>query len=270
MAWRPKAGGWAARRGESGGAASSSTSSGGRVARGEILRTSPSGFGFIGDSPQARKRLYFHFKDVVGNVGPGLKVGQRVTYKTRMNDDTMETEAFDVAPDGEGGRSGGRGAARQSGIRMGTGGRSGAGREGRKNRFANLSGKVSGTSQATRESRDQYGQARAVNSGSLLGIIGCDDGDVAAVVSAKSCDDYEHNPTGGLGFFRAYQEGRGFEYVPPPVLVPEGEGAEGATAGAAGDPYAPSAEGGAARPPGPPSWASRRGKGRSLAEMMED
>jgi hypothetical protein len=184
-----------------------------------------------------------------------------------MNDETMETEAFEIAPDGGGGcgRSGGRGAVRQSGIRMGTGAR--------KNRFANLSGKVSGTSQATRESRDQYGQARAVDSGSLLGIIGCDDGDVAAVVSAKSCDDYEHNPTGGVGFFRAYQEGRGHEYVPPPPRVPEGEGAVGAAAESGGDPYAPSAEGGAARPPGPPSWASRRGKGgkgRTLAEMMED
>lgn len=286
MSWRPKAGGWSARRSAGGSSSSSDAASSSartsRVERGEILRTSSQGFGFIGDGPTARKRYYFHFKDVEGNAGPSLVVGQQVQYQTRMNDESMELEACAIVPTsgggressgsirsrmtgaGSGGGSSGSSSGRSSRSRFG-GGSSGSG--GGKNRFANLSKNVSSTSQRTKEGRDQYGEKRAVDSGSLLGIIG-HDGEVAASVMAKGWEDYGWNPDGGLGFFRWYQEGRGRVYVPPPPRDAAGSAGAAGAAGSGGDPYDPSS-----RPPAPPtksSWASRKAgsKGRSLADLM--
>ena len=175
MAWRPKAGGWRARTGVAAGggggkgAGAAAPRTGGRnkpVEMGEVLRISTAGFGFVGEGPNARKRLHFHFKDVMDNLGSSLKTGMRVSYKTRMNDDTMEHEAVEVRllnppKQLEASRAKSSKAVSIDDCMMT---RDGTG-VGKQNRFANVSKKVSNKSQSTGQGRNQFGDQISVDSG---------------------------------------------------------------------------------------------------------
>ena len=163
----------------------------------------------------AKERLFFHFRDVVGNKGHELRQGTRVTYKTRTNDSTMEKEAYEVELEGRGG--GGGGGA--SGERRGAGGRGGGGawKPSFKSRGASSEGSTSGSStpsasssatakkkaikeaasrvnnatQRSGNNRDQFGREQQFNAGSLLSIVGLEGADGAVAKTSKSPDDWD-------------------------------------------------------------------------------
>ena len=89
------------------------------------------GQGFVGDSMTAKERLFFHFRDVVGNKGHELKQGTRVAYKSRTNDSTLEKEAYEIELEGGGGKGGAWGADRRGDAGGSSRGRHGMGRGGR-------------------------------------------------------------------------------------------------------------------------------------------
>ena len=228
-------GGWRARMAAKKASAPGGGARGGET--GEVLRVSRSGFGFIGASVTARQRYYFHFKDVVvenaasGASGGGgetngdgtiLAVGDRVTYDTRMNDDTMEKEAYNIRRVDGGSQAGisGRGrsqalARKKQGSRNfgdGSDGRkltAGRGSAGDRRRVVKASGNMQ--TQKTKDHTDQFGRLRDQEelSGGLLDLVGLDGEEDANVTIAASCDDYDKNPDGGNGFSVEYQRSRG-------------------------------------------------------------
>ena len=283
-----------------------------------MLRVSRTGFGFIGQSVTARARFYFHFKDVLG--GAQLVVGDRVTYDTRMSDNTMEKEAYNVrkvAGGGSGGRggsggsggsggrggsggSGGSGAARRGGGSAGSnaGGRNGnmdSGRQSGRGRGSRSGGGAAGRragtarparaaasataagaaaaapslqTQKTGDHTDQFGRLRKDEelSGGLLDLVGLDgEEDGGDVAVAASCDDYDINPDGGIGFSAAYQRSRGRD-VPEMGAAPPESAAKKANAKAHQD-KAEAAEAEAKAQAARPTAFSQRGRGRRLTDM---
>ena len=168
--------------------------------------------------------LLLSLRDVVG-ARTGRRstfVGDRVTYDTRMNDSTMEKEAYNVRKvDGGGsirGVRGARNAGRESAVRSG-GGRAATGR-----RLAHSTTTVSTSqrrpvkstiapqlqTQKTNDHTDQFGRLRKEEelSGGLLDLVGLDGDDGEDVTIAASCDDYDINPDGGISSVD-YQRSRG-------------------------------------------------------------
>ena len=166
---------------------------------GQILRISRTGFGFVGETSTSRIRYHFQFQDVIEGDPNTLKVGDRVTYETKMNDSTMEKEAVSIriCSVSSERQSSSRRTARST--RAQTSSRS---RPRPRPKPNNMNEKA----QVTKDQTDQFGNQRAVDSGALLDIIDGEEGDVSV---AKSCDDYAINPDGGNGFNVAYQRKRG-------------------------------------------------------------
>tara|TARA_B100000780_G_scaffold258770_1_gene209299 strand:+ start:69 stop:788 length:720 start_codon:yes stop_codon:yes gene_type:complete len=217
---------------------------------GEILRVSKTGFGFIGLSQTARKRYHFKFTEVTSGDPMIFKVGDRVQYSLRMNDSTMEMEAYDVCATGRG-RPHQMPPVQRSRKKIHE-----------QTKKSTASGTASGTTknQKTKDSTDQFGNARAVESGALLDII--DGGEVNV---AKCCDDFDINPNGGIGFSFTYQRSRGrIISEAEERKVAEKEEEEAAAAASVQKKAEEENKRGAS------SWRSRRGgaPGRSLADMM--
>lgn len=223
---------------------------------GEILRVSRTGFGFVGLSQTARKRHHFNFTEVTSGDPMIFKVGDRVQYSLRMNDSTMEMEAYDVCATGPG-RPHQMPPVQRSQKKIYE--------QTKKSTsvFATTaSGTASGTTknQKTKDSTDQFGNARAVESGALLDII--DGGEVNV---AKCCDDFDINPNGGIGFSFTYQRSRGrIISEAEERKVAEKEAEEAAATASVQKKAEEENKRGAS------SWRSRRGgaPGRSLADMM--
>ena len=116
-------------------------------------------------------------------------------------------------------RRGARNAGRESTVRSG-GGRAATGR-----RLAHSTTTVSTSqrrpvksttapqlqTQKTNDHTDQFGRLRKEEelSGGLLDLVGLDGDDGEDVTIAASCDDYDINPDGGIGFSVDYQRSRG-------------------------------------------------------------
>jgi hypothetical protein len=214
---------------------------------GEILRVSRTGFGFVGESQAARKRHHFNFTEVTSDDPMEFNVGDRVQYSLRMNDSTMEMEAYDVSAMSPSGRTSTpvqRATSRKKSTPM----------------FPTTAATT--THQKTQDNTDQFGNVRAVESGALLDII---DGDGSEVKVAKGCDDFDINPNGGVGFSFTYQRLRG--RVISEAAEREAKAAKKKEQGAASEQK--KAEAGEKKE-SPSSWRSRRGgaPGRSLADMM--
>lgn len=270
-------GGWRARLAAKK-AAEAAGGGGGGAGGGEtgmVLRVSRTGFGFVGQSVTARQRYYFHFRDVVGGTNKDsaqLVVGDRVTYDTRMNDDTMEKEAYNVRKVG-----GGRGTR---GVRgMGNAERESAGRssDGRTATGRRLAHSTTGSTsqrrtvkaaaaprlqtQKTNDHTDQFGRLRKEEelSGGLLDLVGLDGDDEEDVTIAASCDDYDINPDGGIGFSIDYQRSRGRDVEQKPAAAPN----TSSTAEEIETKPGVGVESKAIRP----ALFSQRGRGRRLADM---
>ena len=197
------AGGWreraAAKKAAANGGSTVGKSS--KTELGEILRISRTGFGFVGSSHSTRQRLHFQFSEVTSGDPTSFKVGDSVTYETRLNDTTMEKEAFNIQSNQSHQRNTPQQQQRTTTLR-------------RSQQTAQTTVRKTTTSnpnhhhhhQQTNDTTDQFGNQRSVQSGTLLDII--DGGDECVI--AKSCDDYDVNqPKHGNGFSIAYQRTRG-------------------------------------------------------------
>ena len=200
-------GGWrerAAAKQKNGGGRSNNSTSG--TTSGIVLRVSRTGFGFVGATQSSRQRYHFTFQNVVKGDANLLKVGDAVTYDTRMNDETMEKEAFNVSMQSSSSTSYRRPIQQQTRNKAAS-----------TNSIAKSIAKSRQNQhvqhQVTKDKTDQFGNQRVVQSGALLDII---DGENNAKVAA-SCDDFDINPTSGIGFSIAYQRSRG------KIITPEEE-----------------------------------------------
>ena len=114
--------------------------------------------------------------------------------------------------------------------------------------------------QKTGDHTDQFGRIRKDEelSGGLLDLVGLDGEEDGGDVSvAASCDDYDINPEGGIGFSAAYQRSRGR------TVVASTEKADAP----AGDDLAETAKSEVDVNAARPTTFSRRGRGRRLADM---
>lgn len=269
--------------------------------RGEVLRISSSGFGFVGDGPTARKRLHFNFQDVLDGRHAELKTGTLVEYCVRTDDATMEQEAYDIriveSARGAGGcrASGSTSSSASRGSRVGGSGGGGgggwrdrAGGGGQSQGLKAWAARGGGTTaQQTSAPKDHTGKRRdeggggGADKGNLIGIIGLGTEDGVEWAIAKSFDDYDHNPTRGNGFDRAYQISRGVK--PAEVnetsdqvnaddslhLFTKAKQEAGADLSTRTDRMSVSKQSASADTP---KWQPRRGngRGRSLAELAGD
>lgn len=195
-------GGWREREAAKQRTASGTTgTSGTSGTSGIVLRVSRTGFGFVGANQTSRQRYHFTFQNVVIGDANLLKVGDAVTYDTRMNDETMEKEAFNVFMQSSSKAS----TSYRRPIQQQTRHKVKSTNSIRQNQHVQH--------QVTKDKTDQFGNQRVVQSGALLDII---DGENNAKVAA-SCDDFDINPTSGIGFSVAYQRSRG------KIITPEEE-----------------------------------------------
>jgi hypothetical protein len=147
------------------------------------------------------------------------------------------------------------------------GGGAGGGGGGSENKLKSWAAGGGGeAAQKTNAELDHVGkqtQGSGETGNSLLGIIGLGAENSAQHTTAKSCDDYDHNPAGGIGFSREYQISRGRKLDNMAENSPTDSFSAAPPAPPAGG---ISAGGGAPRT----SWSARRGKGgggRSLADL---
>jgi hypothetical protein len=228
-----------------------SSSSNSSSSTGMVLRVSRTGFGFVGASTTARQRFHFKFQDVISGDPTTLNVGDSVSYDTRMNDETMEKEAYNVRISNQSKSSN---SSSHRPIML---------QQQRNFSAKRINIKNSSTNQVTKDQTDQFGNKRAVQSGALLDII---DGGEENVTVAKSCDDYDINPTLGNGFSVAYQRSRG-KVISVEEEKRRMEEVKRKQAAAVEEEKTKAKEQEKERPQ--PSWMRRgNGKGRSLADMM--
>jgi hypothetical protein len=170
---------------------------------------SDTGFGFVGESQTARKRLHFRFQDVKDGKHAQLAAGTPVSYCTRTNNSTMEPEAYAVEVL-DGGRNAEALASKRASAAEARASAAGRARQGGDalRRWAERGG-GSGV-QKTGQRFDFHGEAKAAGAGEgLLGIVGIGGDGGEGCTTAKSWESYDLNPTGGIGFGRAYQRSRG-------------------------------------------------------------
>ena len=120
--------------------------------------------------------------------------------------------------------------------------------------------------QKTGDHTDQFGRIRKDEelSGGLLDLVGLDGEEDGGDVSvAASCDDYDINPEGGIGFSAAYQRSRGRDISETGTVVASTEKADAP----AGDDLAETAKSEVDVNAARPTTFSRRGRGRRLADM---
>jgi len=172
----------------------------GNIESGIVVRVSKTGFGFVGATQTSRQRYHFSFQDVVQGDANTLQVGDNITYSTRMNDSTMEKEAFNLKITT---RSRSKQSSRISSARSNTKSHNS---QTKTNLNLNRTQQTNNTQQQTKDQTDQFGNKRVIDSGALLDII---DGEEGNVIVAKCCDDYDVNPDGGIGFSIDYQRSRG-------------------------------------------------------------